>query len=556
MTALPLLATAQTPAAPMIVFTICSRNFLGYAQALWQSLTAHHHNVVFHVGLCDDASTFDILTHPFEIIQISELGIQTWDRMLARYNITELNTALKPFLFLLLFDRYPGQPIVYLDPDILVFSPLTEIFALLDDGANCVLTPHVTGPSEFAEMNDQQFLRYGAYNLGFCVLRGVPEVRRVVSWWGRRLETQCVIDLEQGLFVDQKWADLFPAYIDRTAILRHPGYNVAYWNLAQRIVRVDSAGHWSVNGEPLRFFHFSGNKIEDRQHFSRHSEVFSVETIGDVRKLLDIYRDAVNGNGHPYYLGIPYAFAWSQGDGKHVHAPSSIEAERLANASRIPFLPVDATPPGTEMTERVTSARHQAQRQAVDRLVRRSLASGQAVDGFCVICNAPSQFAMPQTTGTSAPAFAWGPSLACQICEQPSYVRAAAKLLAQRGKDDGLRRVTTNHPGLLLCDGLQTDFDMSTLAHSDRQNPDPQQADIVTLCLDTIGADADAPLSAAYAALRHGGALLLTTGVNLPDIETRLESAGFSALRRLAYWSESLAHFGDAPGAMTAVRRD
>ncbi len=218
----------------MIVFTICSKNFLGYALSLRASLQAHHGPIRFYAALCDDADGFDAASLSFETILLPQLGIPHLDEMRARYNITELNTSIKPFVFSYLFDLHPGEPVIYLDPDILVTSPLVELNACLDRGADCVLTPHIVEPAEFAEMEDRQFLLYGIYNLGFCALRDTPEVRRVVSWWGRRLETHCVIDLANGIFVDQKWADLLPAFIGRTEILRHPGYNVAYWNLSHR----------------------------------------------------------------------------------------------------------------------------------------------------------------------------------------------------------------------------------------------------------------------------------------------------------------------------------
>ena len=278
-----------TQASPFVAFTVCSRNFLAQAQVLHDGLKRNYRGLAFYVALCDDLAGLDEAAFPFEIFPIRELGIPSLEEMSHRYNITELNTAIKPFVFLELFDRHPGAVVAYFDPDIYVTSRLEELEEALGLGADCVLTPHLCEPAEFAEMEDAKMLQYGVYNLGFCALRDTPEVRRVTAWWGRRLEAHCVIDLAAGLFVDQKWADLLPAFIENTNILRHPGYNVAYWNLSQRTVR-RIAGEWRVNGEPLRFFHFSGSVVDEPPVFSRHSYQFRNEVLRDVATLFDEYR--------------------------------------------------------------------------------------------------------------------------------------------------------------------------------------------------------------------------------------------------------------------------
>jgi hypothetical protein len=273
----------------MIAFTICARNFLAQAQVLHDGLRRHHPNLSFHVALCDELGELEPDAFPFSLMSLNDIGIPDIAGMIDRYNITELNRSIKPFVFLRLFDDFPNKPVVYFDPDIAILSTLTELEQALEQGADCVLTPHICEPAEYAEMQDGRMLQFGIYNLGFCALRDTPEVRRVVSWWGRRLERQCVIDLQAGLFVDQKWADLLPAFIDHTFILRHPGYNVGYWNLSQRTVRRIDRG-WEVNGLPLRFFHFSGSVVDhDPVVFSRHSSEFRLQTLREAAVLFKDY---------------------------------------------------------------------------------------------------------------------------------------------------------------------------------------------------------------------------------------------------------------------------
>lgn len=280
----------------MIFFTICSRNFVGYSGALWSSLRDIYPDLKFYLVLCDDEEGFDTESLQYPVIRMEDLGIQFLEDMKNRYNITELNTSLKPFAFEYIFSLHPGEPVVYLDPDIFVVSRPVELEALFAGGADCVLTPHICEPAEYAEMNDLKFLTYGIYNFGFCALRDTAEVRRLVAWWGRRLEEHCVIDYARGLFVDQKWGDYFPAFVENTKVLRHAGYNVAYWNLSQRRIRCEGGG-WTSNGVPLRFVHFSGNRIEDENVFTRHAGQFNVLNTPELVDLLDTYRAAIFRNG-------------------------------------------------------------------------------------------------------------------------------------------------------------------------------------------------------------------------------------------------------------------
>jgi hypothetical protein len=59
----------------MIAFTICSRNFLAFAQALHASLLESNGNITFYVALCDDATDLDCSSFEFEFLTIHEIGI-------------------------------------------------------------------------------------------------------------------------------------------------------------------------------------------------------------------------------------------------------------------------------------------------------------------------------------------------------------------------------------------------------------------------------------------------------------------------------------------------
>ncbi len=134
-----------------IAFTICSINYLAQARTLRNSLIATNPDVRFFVGLVDklDGVTFDHLHAPdFPLIEIHKIGIDGFDEMCSRYNITELNTAVKPFYFTYFWKQYPeARNVIYFDPDIIVFQPLTALIERLDQ-KEAVLTPHLLSPIE------------------------------------------------------------------------------------------------------------------------------------------------------------------------------------------------------------------------------------------------------------------------------------------------------------------------------------------------------------------------------------------------------------------------
>ncbi|RIJ17148.1 glycosyltransferase family 1 protein [Henriciella mobilis] len=292
-------------------FTICSANYLAYAKTLFASLNTADPRAgkCFFLVLVDDQLPDDVAASlEFPVILASDLGIpEFWD-MAFRYSVMELNTAVKPAAILHLMERGFDR-VTYLDPDIFVVKPLKHVCKAHDDGADVVLTPHSTVPLEDGlDPDDLRLMRTGAYNLGFGSFSSATSSRRLLEWWHRRMLADCRVDLENGLFVDQKFMDLAPSYADRTTILRHPGYNVAYWNLPSRPVS-HAGGKWVVKGGDLHFFHFSGVVPGDPTVFSKHQNRFGVDDIGDLKDLLETYLGKLAEHGHNEFKDLPYSYA-------------------------------------------------------------------------------------------------------------------------------------------------------------------------------------------------------------------------------------------------------
>ena len=152
-----------------------------------------------------------------------------------------------------------AETAVYLDPDIYVFGSLSKI-AELSAEHGIVLTPHAIKPipRDGLRPTEADIMGSGVYNLGFIGV-GKDNVP-MLHWWQERLRRDSIAAPEQMLFTDQRWIDLVPGLWD-CAILRDPGYNVAYWNLDSRPVeRRDGALYAGCH--LLRFFHFSGYRHE------------------------------------------------------------------------------------------------------------------------------------------------------------------------------------------------------------------------------------------------------------------------------------------------------
>jgi glycosyltransferase involved in cell wall biosynthesis len=292
------------------VFTIASKNYLAYARVLLKSVAKLHPEYSLYLCLVDRVDGyFDAEAEPFTVVQADALGIPTFDDMAVRYDIMEFNTAVKPSMFQWLFRTTGLDSVIYLDPDIRVYSRLDAIEDALKSGASVVLTPHITKPVEDGKSpNDYHMLQAGVFNLGFAAVRRSQEGESFVAWWGRRLATMATADLSKNLFTDQRWCDLAPCFLDDLKVLKHPAYNVAYWNLLERDVRFDGTT-WRSNGNPLAFFHFSGINASKGQLVSKHQDRFDWTNLPQCRPLFDEYRESLIVEGWDQTSKWPYAYS-------------------------------------------------------------------------------------------------------------------------------------------------------------------------------------------------------------------------------------------------------
>ncbi|MEL6271125.1 MAG: glycosyltransferase, partial [Chloroflexota bacterium] len=293
-----------------VIVTIISKNYLAAARTLMQSVRQLHDDVVLMVGLVDTIDDrFSPADEVFDVVLASDLGIPRWEHFAMKYNITELNTAIKPFLLEYLFEHLHAARLIYFDPDIVVYQRLDELLALLDD-YTFILTPHLLAPYEDdRHPGEYDILRAGTYNLGFIAISRQGAWRQMLHWWQTHLYSKCFADTDAGLFTDQRWIDLLPGLFEGVYVLRNPAHNVAYWNFTARSLRVDNDGVYSVDEVPLVFFHFSGYSIERPDIVSKHQNRFTFSDLNDAyNQIFEEYRQLLLDNGALEVAGWPYAY--------------------------------------------------------------------------------------------------------------------------------------------------------------------------------------------------------------------------------------------------------
>jgi lipopolysaccharide biosynthesis glycosyltransferase len=290
-----------------VAFTIVSRNYFAYARTLGASLTASNPSISFHVLVVDRKDpAFAAKNADLRITWVEDLDIPNFEHVALKYDILELNTNVKPTFVQRLLQSY--DKVIYLDPDIFVYSSLQPIYDLLDEHG-VVLTPHITRPIDDDRLpSEQEFMTSGIYNLGFAAFNSSPEAAELLAWWERRCLNLAYNEQAQGLFVDQKWMDFAPSLCPTTAILREPQYNMAYWNMHERQISW-SDGVPYANGRALVFFHFSGLPPEGDDRVSKYQTRYSLGQRPDLAPLFEEYRKRLTNNGHSEYLKLPYGFA-------------------------------------------------------------------------------------------------------------------------------------------------------------------------------------------------------------------------------------------------------
>ena len=197
-------------------------------------------------------------------------------------------SKIKPLVLKILMEE-GWQSIIFLDPDSLVMSSLDDIIDIVSNNS-LTLTPHILN---FVEENtienfDKILLNSGMYNAGFIGLSQSKETVDFLKWWESRTLERGLLFPTSGLHFDQRWLDLAPGFFKKICILRDPGLNVGYFNLANRRIEIEN-GEYFINGSKLKLIHFSGFYPEMLPSSNIYSPQVLVSDFGQLENIFKLH---------------------------------------------------------------------------------------------------------------------------------------------------------------------------------------------------------------------------------------------------------------------------
>ena len=298
--------------------TICAKNYFAKAKVLRQSYIDFHIGHTFYIVIIDRKdSNFAAKYAEFNLIWLEDLDVANLYKHAFTYDIIEFSTNVKPSVLKLLLTKH--NKVLYIDPDIKIYNHLKPVFDALDSHS-IAITPHTLTPiMDGKHPNDIDFLKFGAYNLGFIGVSQVSEAFDFLSWWSSRCLAYGFYEPQLSLAVDQKWIDLVPSYFSTTKIMRDVGLNVSFWNLHERFLS-KKEGEWFVNNTAkLYFIHFSSFDSENPTAIASKQNRFIKGDRPDVAELYLGYALKLKAQDTGNYSANIYSFDFFE-DGVYITA--------------------------------------------------------------------------------------------------------------------------------------------------------------------------------------------------------------------------------------------
>lgn len=248
--------------------TLGSRNLWARICVAAESVQEHHPRAAISVVMIDGDEGINRSLFPGTIHLLEEVGVDPLPVMRMKYGVSELATAIRPWVHQYIFSKTGVRRIVYFDLDLWFLNSMETILKECEGHplSFCPTTFHEY-PSDGMVPDARSYRLSGLYNAGFLVLERGEECDRFLQWWKGWLENHCRFEAENGFFGDQRFLDVVPLFFQNVKIIQEVGCNAAYWNLHERKIHLGEG--WRCGESPLYFFHFSGFDVSHPEKIAK-----------------------------------------------------------------------------------------------------------------------------------------------------------------------------------------------------------------------------------------------------------------------------------------------
>ena len=244
------------------VATIVTSNYLQFAEILFKSFRKYN-NDEFILLICDEyrsssshyLNKYDWLKES-TVLFLDDLSLKNIDFLIKSSTAFEFSNILKPSLIKHLFNNH--EKVIYFDSDVFIHDKIECIFSELNDNPVC-FTRHLKRPLPFDshKPTDLDYNLFGWINGGFWALRKSPISLLVLDFLEERIHKFGLFDVENGMFVDQKFLDAaFILFYPDIHIIDNERLNLGYWNIHEGTIENRNETFF-FNGKRVIFFHMS-----------------------------------------------------------------------------------------------------------------------------------------------------------------------------------------------------------------------------------------------------------------------------------------------------------
>lgn len=160
--------------------------------------------------------------------------------------------------------KLTNNNIILLGSDCVLYNDINDLSNIMNY-SNIIITPHLLNPPK---QHGDVLYKTGIINADILVVNknSIP----ILEWL---VKQDMIYSKERGLFYEQTWLTHLPFIFSKVYILKHPGYNFAYFNFHEReLVIKDNSYMIRFNGNnyPLKIVQYSGYETGYPEKISKY----------------------------------------------------------------------------------------------------------------------------------------------------------------------------------------------------------------------------------------------------------------------------------------------